>query len=524
MSNNNDDDPHQIQSSKNDDSFIYGGLENQTSLVSRMSKGKDSSNIEDQDAMELQLKLKAQEEEIHSLREQIALASIKELQSLKEKCALERRLSELRLAIDERQHERITSSMNELNRRKADVEENVRLTENLKDVEEDRYIFMSSMISILADFDIWPCVYNASSISSSIKRLHDQLQWKIQSGHTKIRELHSAAESVHSDNLGGVDLKVQGKNDLTASSQFSTEHQVDQISDMARHLHLNAPVQSAEQAQTPKFGNMQDFSFNTQREVATSIANKSLYRGMEVNAGERTEDISGYPPNMYNDANSVYSDEEIPGIEGFQIIGDAKPGCKLLGCGFPVRGTSLCMFQWVRHLPDGTWHYIEGATNPEYVVTADDVDRLIAVECIPMDDYNRQGEIVRLFANDQKKITCEPEMQHEIDTYIAKGQASFVVDLLMDSPDNWEPATLTLRKSSFQIKTNNGGHEIISETYSKDSSIKVPCGLSTQFVLVTCDGSSYPFSTNSVRIRDTLVLTMRIFQSKALDERRKGKV
>lgn len=36
---------------------------------------------------------------------------------------------------------------------------------------------------------------------------------------------------------------------------------------------------------------------------------------------------------------------ESPGIEVFQIIGEAKPGCKLLGCGFPVRGTSLCMFQ-----------------------------------------------------------------------------------------------------------------------------------------------------------------------------------
>lgn len=37
--------------------------------------------------------------------------------------------------------------------------------------------------------------------------------------------------------------------------------------------------------------------------------------------------------------------EDGPGIEGFQIIGDAIPGNKLLGCGYPVRGTSLCMFQ-----------------------------------------------------------------------------------------------------------------------------------------------------------------------------------
>jgi len=34
-----------------------------------------------------------------------------------------------------------------------------------------------------------------------------------------------------------------------------------------------------------------------------------------------------------------------PGIENFQIIGDAVPGEKLLGCGYQVRGTSLCMFQ-----------------------------------------------------------------------------------------------------------------------------------------------------------------------------------
>ncbi|KAG5540400.1 hypothetical protein RHGRI_020577 [Rhododendron griersonianum] len=82
--------------------------------------------------------------------------------------------------------------------------------------------------------------------------------------------------------------------------------------------------------------------------------------------------------------------KKIIGIEDFQIIGEAKPGNRLLGCGFPVRGTSLCLFQWVRHLQDGTRQYIQGATNPEYVVTADDVDKLIAVECIPMDDQGRE--------------------------------------------------------------------------------------------------------------------------------------
>ncbi|XP_021912195.1 uncharacterized protein LOC110825950 [Carica papaya] len=214
---------------------------------------------------------------------------------------------------------------------------------------------------------------------------------------------------------------------------------------------------------------------------------------------------------------------EGPGIEEFQIFGDATPGEKLLGCGYPVRGTTLCMFQWVRHLQDGTRQYIEGATNPEYVVTADDVDKLIAVECIPMDDQGHQGELVRLFANDQNKIKCDPDMQMEIDTHISQGQAMFSLQLLTDSSDNWEPVTLILKRSSYQIKINSTEAIVITEKFSKELSIKIPCGLSTQFVLICANGSSHPFSTRNVRMRDTLVLTMRMFQSKALDDKRKGR-
>ncbi|EXB70658.1 Lysine-specific demethylase 3A [Morus notabilis] len=88
---------------------------------------------------------------------------------------------------------------------------------------------------------------------------------------------------------------------------------------------------------------------------------------------------------------------------------------------------------------------------------------------------------------------------------------------LMDSPENWERTTLILRRSSYQIKINGTEANVIAEKFSKDLSIKVPCGLSTQFVLMSSDGSSHPFSTDSVRMRDTLVLTMRMFQAKLLN-------
>lgn len=34
--------------------------------------------------------------------------------------------------------------------------------------------------------------------------------------------------------------------------------------------------------------------------------------------------------------------------------------------------------------------HLSGCTNPDYVVTVDDVDKLIAVECVPMDDGGTQ--------------------------------------------------------------------------------------------------------------------------------------
>lgn len=36
---------------------------------------------------------------------------------------------------------------------------------------------------------------------------------------------------------------------------------------------------------------------------------------------------------------------EGPGIEDFQIVGEAVPGEKLTACGYSVRGTASCFFQ-----------------------------------------------------------------------------------------------------------------------------------------------------------------------------------
>ncbi|XP_031255725.1 uncharacterized protein LOC116113702 isoform X2 [Pistacia vera] len=469
---------------------------------------------QDQEAMELYLRATTQKEEIQNLREQISIACVKELQLLNEKYTLERKFSELRMAIDERKNEAITSALNELALRKGDLEENLKLVHDLKVAEDERYVFMSSMLGLLAEYGLGPHVTSAASISNTVKHLHDQLQWKIRSSYDRTRELTVVAGT----HVAPGSLDMHGFSPYNPYANIRNES----TDNMPRHYNDNGLAEIKKlmlnnQMQQP-FNN-----YNSNRQGVNIIPSSTLDKVVqEKSPGEMADNVL-FHPHSANDEIASSVSEEGPGIEGFQIIGEAIPGEKLLGCGYPVRGTTLCMFQWVRHLQDGTRQYIEGATNPEYVVTADDVDKLIAVECIPMDDQGRQGEIVRLFANDQNKITCDLDMQREIDTHISQGQAAFSVLRLMDSSENWEPAILILGRSSYQVRINTTEAVVIEEKFSKDLSIKIPCGLSTQFVLTCSDGSSHPFSTYNVRIRDSLVLSMRMFQAKALDNKRKGR-
>ncbi|OWM70871.1 uncharacterized protein LOC116214220 isoform X2 [Punica granatum] len=477
----------------------------------KLFKGNgSSSHSQDREVMEPHSQARAQENEIQTLREQMAAACLKEMKLLTEKYTLEKKFADLRLAIDEKQNEATTYALNELARRKGDLEQNLKLAHELKAAEDDRYFFTSSMLGLLAQYDFLPPVMNAAVVSAYVKRLHDQLQWKISTAHEKIRQAAAVVENYRDspshvkENYGSRIWNYQGP---LRSMQDGVSHQYKDGSDMKEAKWGDGSMMAGDEMhQRLSGGNAMEFAFDVHRPIDEAIGRDSVSQHSDV----------------HDDIASLTS-QEGPGIEGFQIIGEATPGNQLLGCGYPVRGTALCMFQWVRHYQDGRPQYIEGATNPEYVVTADDVETLIAVECIPMDNQGRQGEIVRLFANDRRKITCDPEMQMEIDKHISKGHAIFKVQLLVDSSETWESATLILKPSSYEIKLISTGEAAVSEKFSKELSIKVPCGFSTQFVLTCSNGSSRPLSTNDVRMRDTLVVTMRMFQSKALDEKRKGR-
>jgi hypothetical protein len=86
-------------------------------------------------------------------------------------------------------------------------------------------------------------------------------------------------------------------------------------------------------------------------------------------------------------------DDPLPGIEDLQISGEPYPGHELQACGYSINGTTSCNFEWVCHLEDGSVNYIDGAKQPNYLVTADDVDLYLAIEVQPLDDRNRKVNI-----------------------------------------------------------------------------------------------------------------------------------
>ncbi|XVF14715.1 hypothetical protein REPUB_Repub09cG0085500 [Reevesia pubescens] len=144
---------------------------------------------------------------------------------------------------------------------------------------------------------------------------------------------------------------------------------------------------------------------------------------------------SSYPPYLppvLEEPSSSFSeaadDDALPAIEGLQISGEAYPGRELQACGYSINGTASCNFEWVRHMEDGSVNYIDGAKQPNYLVTADDVDTYLAIEVQPLDNRKRKGELVKVFANEHRKISCaDPEMLGHIEKTLYSGHASYKI-------------------------------------------------------------------------------------------------
>ncbi|WVZ68686.1 hypothetical protein U9M48_017596 [Paspalum notatum var. saurae] len=455
----------------NSDTLVRHQLQG-ASLHTDLVVEEPRTRLMDHETKELYFRSQSQEDEILLLRKKITDASLKELRLLNEKHILERRLTDLRMAVDEKQEEAISSALKQLDQKKNSLEENMRLATDLKAEEEELYFFTSSLLGMLAEYNVRPPQISASTITSFTK---DSLGDMTQPG------------NIYNPNH---QLATPSRNEPSPSYNMDTN---------SNTLHQYPQGPSDRLAERKYHG-----SHFQQDTVGTTPSN---YFEENVRTGESRVDGDSQ---LYRHENQDYlaDGDALPGIEGFQIVGEPRPGFTLTACGFPTNGTTLCNFQWVRHLENGIRQSIEGATMYDYVVTADDVGTLLAVDCTPMDDNGRQGDLVTEFANSGNKITCDPDMQSQIDACISNGRAEFEVFVLQAyTPEEWGLATLVLTRQGYQIKLKNTGEAIIDEKYSP-----------------SLQGISEPNNEDyDIRFRDLMVLVTRTFQKKALDAKRKGK-
>ncbi|CAM6128105.1 unnamed protein product [Calypogeia fissa] len=506
----------------------------------------------------------SQQEEITLLHKRLTEASIKEAQVQSEKRILERRVAELRLAYDQQQQGLVDAASKALSYRQEVLEENIRLTYALQAADTERSVYISNLLPLLAEFDLQPTVTDAHSMVSAIKilvqHLRSELSLSEMQGKNKdalFRQNWRADLQYHNGGqypqqspphgkLHGLEIVPQHfqpqmpasppspmRQPTTWSSgpssqfpasgneraQFGGSEPPPQSSPRPNHFPPTA-FADQESHDNPDFERPPEFS---EQDEASSNGPVGGLEETERSDPAPRSPRSPHMPTLPEETTSEDGDP-LPAIQGLQIVGHAVLGGRLTACGHSINGTALCMFQWVRHLQNGTTMYIEGAAQPEYTVTADDCDTMIAIECVPMDERNRRGDLVTVFANESRWITCDAMMQDQIDSYSANGHVSFEVQFLVDGgppEENWESVTLTLKRSSFELRRNTTTRRVVlSEKYSSDVSIKIPVGHLIQCVITSHERRLFYLEFRDSRTRDVGVLTFRLFQKTALDGKR----
>ncbi|KQK07940.1 interleukin-1 receptor-associated kinase 1 isoform X2 [Brachypodium distachyon] len=222
----------------------------------------------------------------------------------------------------------------------------------------------------------------------------------------------------------------------------------------------------------------------------------------------------------------MWENDSLPSIDGLRITGEAFPGRELTANGYSINGTTLCNFQWVHHLEDGSVRFIKDSTNPTHLVTDDDVDTILAVEVQPLNEWGRKGEIVKVYANEQRKITDDPEMKELIKTSLSIGHASYEVLLPVRYLDMWEPAVLAIKREGYSIKCNGQRGVVITEKFQQATAINIPYGRPTEFSIQSADGAEYNLKpAENSPSRDFIVQILRSFRMQAVQNgkgRRKG--
>ncbi|CDY16854.1 BnaA09g05280D [Brassica napus] len=526
----------------------------------------DSENAWKQDLIH---KVHENEQRILHLRRYLTDCSVKEAQTRNEKDILEKRMAYMRQAFDQQQEDLVDAASKALSYRQEIIEENIRLTYALQATQQEKSTFVSYLLPLLSEYSLQPQVSDAQSIVSNVKVIFKHLQEKLLLTETKLKESEYQLAPWQSDVNHSNDSPVGVA--LTHSTKDSLYDQTAMEWDSKR-WHQDEPGSST--MSSFQFDDSRRFSplvnghfpgFEMPQQPGTTSEDES--RGWKQVEDTPTKHVQFLEPlskivmddakgESDNTKNSPYvpafddppsssnspllspvleepssssdedeDDDPLPAIEDLQISGEPYPGHELQACGYSINGTTSCNFEWVCHLEDGSVNYIDGAKQPNYLVTADDVDLYLAIEVQPLDDRNRKGQLVKVFANENRKIACHPEMQSHIEKTLHSGHASYKVSVSTGFLNIWEEAMLSIKREGYSIKCSND--IMVAEKFSSSTSVTIPFGQPEEFVITGSNGTEYTLrgdhgSADLCCSRDAIVLTLRLFTMRAL-QRKKGK-
>ncbi|XP_047980476.1 uncharacterized protein LOC125222084 isoform X1 [Salvia hispanica] len=532
------------------------------------------------------VQIREHEEEIAQLRKHLTEFSMKESQIRNEKYALDKRISYMRLAFDQQQQDLILAASKAISYRQDIMEENVRLTYALQATQQERSTFVTSLMPLLAEYSLQPPVADAQSIVSNVKVLFRHLQEQLLVTEGKVKEseyqlapwrsdINSSTitqSPVYSHEIKkGLELVPQqtysdGKMpssdsqttmDILGLPQSGLENLKNPEHELGRHPPLGSRntafpeiaqqiaynqvdpqnVRNSEATVSKKvtFGDLVRSSESDEPENRGLLSDREPSANWNSNTASTTSmddpnsSFSPFLPPVLEEPSSSFSeaadDDPLPAIDGLQISGEAFPGQQLQACGYSINGTTSCNFEWVRHLEDGSFRYVDGAKQPNYLITADDVDTYLAIEVQPLDDRKRKGELVKVFANEHRKITCDPEMQRCLERNLYAAQASYKISLSSGYLDIWEQATLTIKRDGYSIKGSGPNGTVVTEKFSSSTFVSIPYGSPTEFIIGDSQGTERMLRVESLAdisgSRDTIVLTFRLFILKAGEKKRK---
>lgn len=466
---------------------------------------ENHSNIKSLEEEDILQQIEEQETEILHLRKHLAEYAVKEAQIQNEKLILEKRIASIHKAFDQQQRDLFESTSKAISYRQEIIEENIRLGYALEGAQEERSIFISSLVPLLSDLSLHPPPLDAYSIVSNLRILFKHNKERLTRADEKLRESQYQPLFPHSHRR---ELPLD---DSSSRSPWT-------------HTHTNTNTHT-----NSKFSPSPELPVHIERqtneeELVNSLYLPSILEEEPSSSSHLEADDSEYD-NLSDENEEHDKNKPLPTIEGLQILGESFPGHEIQASGYSRNGTTHCGFEWVRHLQDGSVNYIESAKQPTYTVTADDVDTYLAVEVQPLDDRQRKGELVKCFANDNKKITCHPDMLREIEKILNVGHASFKLLVWKGSSDTWEPGILEIKKSGYVIKINGpNGSVVVDEKYAATTIVSLPAEIPLEFSILSPGGVEQYLraddSLNDVSCsRDTIVLTMRLFIKRAVDRK-----